>query len=201
MIIRMSLALALMVGAIYLTPPTPQLWGRERVGSDPMVRVAAMKRRAQVLQETGDEVIRKYVRDVSPLEYALLRFGRVRDPRQARLAAWAIVRETETRHLSPQLIASLMKVEDPWLVPDTVSSAGAVGWMQIMPMHVYDGHPCGTDLTDGDVNVCYGTTILREYIGRALDRALREALLAYNGCVSTPGCELYADRVLAGVNN
>ena len=191
-----GLALATLIYLAPAPPPTQEPIGLGDLGG----RLAVMERKARLLTESGAQVMDRYRRDVAPIEMALLRSNRVRDPMMARLAAWAIVRETETRHLSPELVAAVIRVEDPWLVTDTVSYAGAVGWMQIKPLHVYDGHPCGTDLTDGDTNVCYGTTILREYIARALDRALREALLAYNGCVSTPGCEVYADHVLDRVN-
>ena len=157
---------------------------------------------AQVLQETGDEVIRKYVRDVFPIEYALLKTGRVRDPFMARMAALALVLEGERWGMGPRVLTSILQEENPWLVPDTTSFAGAVGWMQVMPFHAIDGrHPCGPDLTDGPTSVCYGADIFRSYFGRALRRAMEQALLNYNGCVNTPGCEMYAQRVLARVND
>lgn len=159
-----------------------------------------MERKASVLLESATEVERRYWTDVYPIEAGLLSTGRVRDPGMARQAAWAIVLESERRHLSPRLIAEVMKVENPWLVRDTVSYAGAVGWMQVMPFHAADGaHPCGTDLTDGPTSVCFGADILREYIGRALDDALRQALLRFNGCRTTPGCERYAVDIMAAL--
>lgn len=159
-------------------------------------RLSGLERRARLLVESASEVEVIYWTEVEPLERALL--ARARDPEQARVAAWALVREAETRHVSPALLAAVLQVENPWLIADTSSSAGAVGWMQIMPFHARDGrHACGPDLTDGPTSVCYGAAILRKYLGRALDDAIRRALLAYNGCVRTPGCELYADHVLA----
>lgn len=160
---------------------------------------------ATLAAEVGATATR-YVRDVYPIEAALLRDGRVRDPAQARAAAWALVLETETRHLSPRLLAEVMKKENPWLVPDTTSFAGAVGWMQVMPMHAVAGGPhreaCGPgELTDGRTNVCYGADILRLYIGEALDEAIRKALLRYSGCVRTPGCEDYAEAVTRRFGN
>jgi len=167
-----------------------------------MAQVAALERRAQVLQDTGDEVIRKYFRDVFPLEYALLETGRVRNPWMARVAAWALVLEGEKWDIGPQLFASIMQEENPWLIPDTTSYAGAVGWMQVMPFHAVAGGrhrvACGSDdLTAGPVSVCYGADIYRLYFGRALRRALEQALNGYGGCVRAPGCELYATRVMA----
>jgi soluble lytic murein transglycosylase-like protein len=79
-------------------------------------------------------------------------------------------------------------------------SGGAVGWMHVMPFHASAVHPCGPDLTDGPTSVCYGADILRSYLGEALDAAIRAALLRYNGCVRTPGCEAYADLVLRNLN-
>ena len=164
---------------------------------DPMVQLATMERQAAALSASMDGDVTRYVREVFSIERALLR--RARDPWLARQAAWAIVAEAETRELSPALVAAVLMVENPWVVSDTVSHAGAVGWMQVMPMHV-GNYDCGLDLTDGKTSVCYGATILRGYLGTALDEAIRSALLRYNGCVSTPGCELYAQRVLARVN-
>lgn len=160
-------------------------------------RIGAYERRAEPLMGHASQVDRTYWRDVLPIEDALLRTGRVREPALARVAAWSVVLEAERRNLSPALVAAVLQVENPWLVRDTVSFAGAVGWMQIMPQHVTEGHPCGTDLTNGPVNVCYGSAILRAYIGEALDMALRDALNRYGGCVRTPGCERYATNVLA----
>lgn len=173
----------------------------EHVDVDPNGQLAVMERRAHLLGASIDGTLTLYRRDVLPLELALLSTGRVRDPMQARWAAWALVRESGSRHLSPMLLTAIMQVENPWLVTDTTSGAGAVGWMQVMPMHVRDDHPCGTDLTDGAMNVCYGADIWRTYLGRALDEAITKALLKYSGCVRTPGCEVYADRVLALVND
>lgn len=178
---------------IWMAPaPAPK---PEPVGlGDLAARLEVYERRAALLAASNAEVEDRYRRDVQPIEAALL--GRAVDPQNARRAAWAIVREAEGRHLSPALVAEILQAEDPWLVNDTVSSAGAVGWMQVMPEHVYEGHPCGTDLENGDVNVCYGTDILRSYLGDALSEGLRVALLRYNGCVATPGCDQYAVRIM-----
>uniref|UniRef100_A0A6M3K986 Putative transglycosylase n=1 Tax=viral metagenome TaxID=1070528 RepID=A0A6M3K986_9ZZZZ len=164
-------------------------------------RLSKIERQARLLSGSAVEVERRYGADVEPIELALLSTGRVRDPLSARVAAWALVREAESRHLSPALLAAVLQVENPWLIPDTTSFVGAVGWMQVMPFHAEDGsHPCGPDLTDGPTSVCFGADILRSYLGSALDDAIRVALLRYNGCVTTPGCEVYADHVLRRLN-
>lgn len=190
----MRSALIVLVGLIatpFLPHTTRTQW--EPAGPDRVAQVASMKRQAAALSASMAGDITRYVRDVEPIERALLR--RARDPWLARQAAWALVLEAEERDLSPRLVSQVLRVENPWLAADTVSSAGAVGWMQVMPLHVRADHPCGTDLTDGITSVCYGSTILRDYLGRALDRAIRESLNAYSGCVRTPGCESYATKV------
>jgi soluble lytic murein transglycosylase-like protein len=184
--------LAVVIIAGHRRPPVTAV---EPSDAQLLSRLDLLERQAAILSQSMDEVTTKYYRDVRPIETALLR--RASRPDLAKAAAWAVVREAESRHLSPALVAAVLQVENPWLAPDTVSYAGAVGLMQVMPFHVSDNHPCGVDLTDGDTNVCYGADILRSYLGRALDDALRVALLRYNGCVRTPGCERYAAHVTA----
>jgi hypothetical protein len=182
---------------IYVSPPPAPR--QEPVGlGDLSGRLDVMERKARLLLASNAELQARYRRDVAPIEWALAK--RAVDPMLARQAAWAIVREAESRHLDPRLLAAILQVENPWLIPDTVSYAGATGFMQVMPLHVTADNPCGTDLTDGNVSVCYGADILRAYMGRALDDAIRTGLLMYNGCVKTPGCETYADKVLGKVN-
>jgi soluble lytic murein transglycosylase-like protein len=101
-------------------------------------------------------------------------------------------------HIDPRLLLAVVTVENPWLEPDAMSSAGAVGLMQVMPFHAGEWGCSGEDLTDPDVNVCHGTRILADAI-RRLNGDLERALLRYNGCVrgtNTPDCHLYARRVL-----
>lgn len=191
---RLVAGAVLLVVLVFAPSAAPQA---EAFTPDLVPTLAAMERKVAALSASMDEVTLRYVRDVHPIEMSMLK--RARDPGMARAAAWAIVLEAEERHLSPALVAAVMQIENPWLVTDTTSNAGAVGWMQVMPMHLTDAryNGCGADLTDGPTSVCYGTTILRDYIGRALDDAIRTALNRYNGCVRTPGCEVYADHVLA----
>jgi soluble lytic murein transglycosylase-like protein len=165
--------------------------------SDLNARLEKAERQASLLSSSMKEVELRYLREVYPIEQALLK--RAVDPRMASLAAWAIVKEAESREVSPALIAAIMQVENPWLIPDTVSFAGAVGLMQIMPLH--EGmRGCEGKMTDGPTSVCYGVDILRQYLGEALDNAIRTALLRYNGCKNTPGCEVYAEQVMRRVN-
>lgn len=110
-------------------------------------------------------------------------------PRVAR----AVAEHSYRANLQPDLVLAVMRVENPWLKPDTVSYAGAVGLLQVMPRYWSEQFPqCGYDLADIDTNVCKGVLILSHYLRTNPD--LQTALLAYNGCRSTH-CEVYYDHV------
>ena len=109
--------------------------------------------------------------------------------------AVAVARHSYAVGIDHRLTVAVMKIENPWLDADTVSHAGAVGLLQVMPKYWAQefGH-CGDDLKDIDVNVCKGTEILRFYIERS--STLKQALLAYNGCSeNNPRCQSYPDDV------
>lgn len=108
--------------------------------------------------------------------------------------AASVARWSSEVGVNPELVLAVMRVENPWLKPDTVSYAGAVGLMQVMPRYWSDAFEnCGGDLTDIDVNVCKGIHILGYYLSRSAD--FRSAMLAYNGCRSTR-CQDYTDHVV-----
>jgi soluble lytic murein transglycosylase-like protein len=107
--------------------------------------------------------------------------------------AKAVAKNAYRAGVEPDLILAVMRVENPWLKPDTVSYAGAVGLLQVMPRYWGDEFPhCGDDLTDIDTNICKGVLILLHYLETNSD--LERALLAYNGCRSAY-CEVYYDHV------
>jgi len=118
-----------------------------------------------------------------------------RDPHVVYPLARVIVDEARAKRLDPVLVAGVVRVENPWLLDDTVSYAGAVGIMQIMPFHA-DGYGCLGPLDDAGTSVCLGTAILADY----LERALRTSLLAYNGCrPDNRRCQRYPDHVTEGL--
>ncbi len=107
--------------------------------------------------------------------------------------AIAVARHSYAVGVEPHLTLAVMRVENPWLIADTVSYAGAVGLLQVMPKYWDDSFEhCGSDLTNVEVNVCKGTEILRYYIDTT--DTLNEALLAYNGCRSQH-CQSYSTHV------
>ncbi len=130
-----------------------------------------------------------------PLARALAR--RTGNPEVAERAAWALTREAGRLWVSPSLLAAVLLIENRALDSSAVSSQGAVGLMQVMPVHA-GSYGCGSaDLRTVDANICHGARILHTYIKRT--RSVSRALRRYNGCVkgsNTPGCHRYPARVL-----
>jgi len=130
-----------------------------------------------------------------PLARAIAR--RTRNPEVAERAAWAVTREAARLRVSPSLLAAVMLVENRALDSAAVSSQGAIGLMQVMPIHA-GSYGCGSDdLRNVDANICHGARILHTYMVRT--RSVRVALRRYNGCVrgaNTPRCYRYPVRVL-----
>jgi soluble lytic murein transglycosylase-like protein len=130
-----------------------------------------------------------------PLSQVLAR--RTRRPEVADRAAIAVVREAELLRISPSLLAAVLLVENRQLDTAAVSSQGAVGLMQVMPMHAGSYGCASTELREIDANICHGARLLRMFIARS--RTMQGALRRYNGCVrgtNTPRCHRYAPHVL-----
>ena len=130
-----------------------------------------------------------------PLTRAIAR--RTRNPAMAERAAWAVTREAGRMRVSPSLLAAVLLIENRQLDSAAVSSQGAIGLMQVMPMHA-GSYGCGSaDLTSVDGNICHGARILHLYLVRS--RSVTVALRRYNGCVrgaNTPRCSRYPGKVL-----
>jgi soluble lytic murein transglycosylase-like protein len=130
-----------------------------------------------------------------PLALAIAR--RTRNPELAERAAWAVTREAGRTGVSPSLLAAVLLIENRALDSAAVSSQGAIGLMQVMPVHA-GSYGCGSaDLRTVDGNICHGARILYTYMLRS--RSVSVALRRYNGCVrgaNTPRCSRYPVRVL-----
>ena len=77
-----------------------------------------------------------------PLARALVRHNA--PPELADRIAEAVVRESRRLRLSPSLVAGVLLVENRRLDTTAVSSAGALGLMQVMPLHA-GGWGCDSD--------------------------------------------------------
>lgn len=102
-----------------------------------------------------------------------------------------IYQEANLAGLPPEVVLALIQVESGFKA-DAISSAGAVGLMQIMPFWVSElGLPID-DLTHPPRNLRYGCTILAHYL--AVENGdLTRALARYNGSL---GETWYPERVM-----
>ncbi len=95
----------------------------------------------------------------------------------------------------PQLVLAVIDVESAF-DPFAVSSAGAVGLMQVMPFWPNELGLTTKDLIDVELNVRMGTSILAYYLNRERGD-YRRALGRYNGSL---GKRQYPDLVLNRLN-
>ena len=99
----------------------------------------------------------------------------------------AVLVEASEQGVPPGVTVAIMAHENWSLTPDGVSTAGAVGLMQVMPLHV-PIEECGLlttkDLSNVEINICAGVHIFVEKLERCND-STKCALLAYNGCIVT----------------
>lgn len=167
--------------------------------SRPAVRRASPPARAPAAKSRVDSTALEFAVTArlahEPLARAIAR--RTRNPALAERAAWAVTREAGRTRMSPSLLAAVLLIENRQLDSAAVSSQGAIGLMQVMPIHA-GSYGCGSgDLTNVDTNICHGARILHLYMVRT--RSVSVALRRYNGCVrgaNTPRCHRYPAQVL-----
>jgi soluble lytic murein transglycosylase-like protein len=131
-----------------------------------------------------------------PLSLALAK--RTRKVELAGRVAAAVVYEAERNRMSPSLLAAVLLIENAPFDTTAISSQGAVGLMQVMPVHIGSYGCPSRDLNSVEANICHGARILQHNIRRAKG-AIPLALTRYNGCVrgrNTPRCHRYPGRVL-----
>ena len=159
--------------------------------------VEALQDRVDRLASALEDADRYYDRTVAPIERVLLQYRD--DPALASTIARSVVREANAAGLEPRLLLAVMLVENPWLDPAAESPVGAVGLMQVMPLHEGEWAGCEADLRDIQANICHGARIFAHYVDRT-DGDVERALLRYNGCVNgtnTPDCHRYPYHVYA----
>lgn len=162
--------------------------------ADNVARLLERARRADAAWAGVDSY---WASEVAPIERVLRRYKD--DPDLARRVAVALVREARAVDLEPRLLLAVLLVENPWLNPTARSPVGAVGLMQVMPLHRGNWRACPGDLEEIDSNICYGARIFAHYYRRS-GGDVERALLRYNGCVNgtnTPDCHMYPYHVFA----
>lgn len=129
---------------------------------------------------------RQWVNDMAP------RLTReVPDPERRRTLLTRIHQEARLAGLAPALVLAVIQVESAFRA-QAVSSAGAVGLMQIMPFWVHELGLPADDLAAPGRNLRYGCTILAHYLA-VEDGDLTRALARYHGSL---GQTDYPERVL-----
>src|SRR5690606_13829499 len=134
---------------------------------------------------------------VAPVARGLRRVGA--KAARARRMPWPPVDHASRTGLAPATVPSVVVVESRGR-PDATSPVGARGLMQVMPAHAGRWAGCDRDaraLYDIEQNICYGTSILADFM-KAYRGDERRALLGYNGCIRgtyTPDCFRYPDKV------
>jgi soluble lytic murein transglycosylase-like protein len=159
-------------------------------------RHAAPVRKAAPVRVDSAALEREVTREYAYLPLAIVLARRSGNPEVAGQAAAALVREAERLRLSPSLLGAVLLIENTPLDPTAVSSQGAIGLMQVMPVH-RGSYGCLADLVNVDTNICHGASILKHMVRRT--KSLPLALKRYNGCVrgrNTPRCYRYPVRVL-----
>jgi hypothetical protein len=149
------------------------------------VKVDSLKLETELLEERAH----------APLAYVLSR--RSGNTLIADRAAAAVLLEAQRAKLSVSFVAAVLLVENTPMDSTAESVAGAIGLMQVMPMHS-GGWGCPSAvLLQVEANICHGTRLLHMYLRRY--RTTQAALRRYNGCVGnrvTRSCLRYPARVL-----
>jgi soluble lytic murein transglycosylase-like protein len=164
-------------------------------------RTVAAKRRAPPvshrvrLDSAGLE--RELTKRLAHRPLALALAPRMRYPELADRVAAAVVYEAGRARISPSLLAAVLIIENSPFDTSAVSSEGAIGLMQVMPMHVGNYRCLSGDLLNVEANICHGARLLHNHLRRT--KSIEAALRRYNGCVrgrNTPRCQRYPGRVL-----
>nr|WP_240036487.1 transglycosylase SLT domain-containing protein [Halomonas urmiana] len=131
---------------------------------------------------------------LNAMEPRLARY--VPEAQRRRALLGRIHHEARLAGLAPALVLAVIQVESAFQA-EAVSSAGAVGLMQIMPFWVRELGLPADDLKDPHRNLRYGCTILAHYL--AVERGdLTRALARYNGSL---GKTWYPERVMRALAN
>lgn len=103
----------------------------------------------------------------------------IKDPHERTELLRAVHREAKRADVPPEMVLAVIEIESAFQTI-AISSAGALGLMQVMPFWTREiGRP-EDNLLDRDTNLRYGTTILAHYLARENGHWER-ALNRYNG--------------------
>ncbi len=117
--------------------------------------------------------------------------ARMKDPEAARDLVALVHYEALRAGLEPRLVLAIIDVESAFR-KYAVSTAGARGYMQVMPFWVKEIGAEGQNLFHPRTNLRFGCVILRHYL-QVEGGNLYNALARYNGSLGAAG---YPERVL-----
>lgn len=153
---------------------------------------AEIKAEFQELQREVDRLNSFFEpRGIKKMSLKLKDFDHVMDG-EANYYAALIYVYSNKNELDPFLVYSIIQTESHF-VPYAVSRKGARGLMQVMPSWSEGFGISPDDLFDPVINICVGTSILRNELKRV--RNLRKALAVYNSGRSH-GREKYVKKVM-----
>jgi hypothetical protein len=182
----------------------PEVWPRGRAKPKPHTQPKASTtqtkkvetRKAAAIGADSAALERAVTKEHAHWPLALALARRSGNPEVAEQAAAALLHQAERLRLSPSLLGAVLLIENTPLDPAAVSSQGAIGLMQVMPVH-RGSYGCSPDLVAIETNICHGASILKHMVRRT--KSVPLALKRYNGCVrgrNTPRCYRYPGRVL-----
>jgi soluble lytic murein transglycosylase-like protein len=174
--------------------PSPGPNAASRVDTPRRRTAAPTHQRARVDSAALERAVTKRLAH-RPLAMALAR--RMRNPELADRVASAVIYEAGRARISPSMLAAVLVIENARFDTSAVSTEGAIGLMQVMPMHVGNYRCLSGDLLNVEANICHGARLLHNHLRRT--KSMEAALRRYNGCVrgrNTPRCQRYPARVL-----
>lgn len=174
--------------------PEPMAVTRPEPTARRMSRPAAKVARTRVDSAALEREVTKRLAH-RPLAIALTR--RLRNPELADRVAAAVVYEAGRLRMSPSLLTGVLLIENGPADSSAISTQGAIGMMQVMPVHIGSYGCLSGDLLNLEANICHGARLLNTYLRRT--KSVELALRRYNGCVrgrNTPRCHRYPLRVM-----
>lgn len=176
---------SILIASLLALPPATSTAIAGTQDSDP-----ALRARLKAAVESAESFQDRFEAEVWLMDMSnrLSRF--IEDPDRRLELLKLVHREAKRADLPPELVLAVIEVEsafDRW----AISSAGALGLMQVMPFWLKEiGHP-DDNLHNPKINVRMGTTILKYYIDME-NGDLRAGLARYNGSF---GRRKYPDKV------
>jgi hypothetical protein len=183
------------LGAAALSAPLPPMADMKPIPS--VRRATGPATSATRVRVDSAALERDVTRRLAHRPLAIVLTRRLRNPELADRVAAAVVYEAGRLRMSPSLLAGVLLIENGPADSTAISTQGAIGVMQVMPVHIGSYGCLSGDLLNVEANICHGARLLNSYLRRT--KSVEQALRRYNGCVrgrNTPRCHRYPLRVM-----